>query len=65
MNSNHPVLAAEKQHQHWLPFLEFATSEICNMVAGNFKNKISGLGDGCCMLSPTSVITGEDYTVHA
>jgi len=122
MNSNHPVLVAEKQHQDWLPFLEFATrevfemmlgcqltkpettpvvrfnvtavvglagklsgvigvrcqekaaalmasrmlgveldkvgaeisdalGEVCNMVAGNFKNKISGLGDGC-MLSP-------------
>lgn len=134
MNSNHPVLVAEKQHQDWLPFLEFATrevfemmlgcqltksettpvvrfnvtavvglagklsgvigvrcqekaaalmasrmlgveldkvgaeisdalGEVCNMVAGNFKNKISGLGDGC-MLSPPSVITGEDYTVH-
>jgi chemotaxis protein CheX len=134
MNSNHPVLIAERQHQDWLPFLEFATrevfemmlgcqltksetaptvrfnvtavvglagklsgvigvrcqekaaalmasrmlgveldkvgaeisdalGEVCNMVAGNFKNKISGLGDGC-MLSPPSVITGEDYTVH-
>jgi chemotaxis protein CheX len=134
MNSNHPVLDAEKQHQDWLPFLEFATrevfemmlasqltkpevipatrfdvtavvglagklsgvvsvrceekagklmasrmlgvdldkvgpelsdalGEVCNMVAGNFKNKISGLGDGC-MLSPPSVITGGDYTVH-
>ncbi|MGA2019637.1 MAG: chemotaxis protein CheX [Candidatus Sulfotelmatobacter sp.] len=134
MNSNHLVLVAEKQHQDWLPFLEFATrevfemmvgcqltkqetastarfnvtavvglagklsgvigvrcqektaalmasrmlgveldkvgaetsdalGEVCNMVAGNFKNKISGLGDGC-MLSPPSVITGEDYVVH-
>ncbi|MGB8731217.1 MAG: chemotaxis protein CheX, partial [Candidatus Sulfotelmatobacter sp.] len=36
----------------------------CNMVAGNFKNKISGLGDGC-MLSPPSVITGDDYTIHS
>jgi chemotaxis protein CheX len=134
MNSRNSVLAAEKQHQEWLPFLEFATrevfemmlgaqltkpetvatdrfnvtavvglagklsgviavrcaedaaklmasrmlgvdldkvdseladalGEVCNMVAGNFKNKIAGLGDGC-MLSPPSVITGEDYTVH-
>ncbi|MFZ0318367.1 MAG: chemotaxis protein CheX [Candidatus Sulfotelmatobacter sp.] len=134
MNSNHPVLAAEKQHSDWLPFLEFATrevfemmlasqltkpdvvpaahfdvtsvvglagklsgvvsvrceekagklmasrmlgveldkvgpelsdalGEVCNMVAGNFKNKISGLGDGC-MLSPPTIITGEDYIVH-
>jgi chemotaxis protein CheX len=134
MNSSHPALAPEKQHQDWLPFLEFATrevfemmlssqlttfipstsshfnvtavvglagklsgvigirceekaaalmasrmlgidldkvgpemsdalGEVCNMVAGNFKNKISGLGDGC-MLSPPSVITGDDYVVH-
>ncbi len=41
-----------------------AVGEICNMVAGNFKNKISGLGDGC-MLSVPTVITGEDYNVHS
>jgi hypothetical protein len=34
------------------------------MVAGNFKNKISGLGDGC-MLSVPTVITGADYSLHA
>jgi CheY-specific phosphatase CheX len=34
------------------------------MAAGNFKNKISGLGDGC-MLSPPSVITGNDYNIHS
>jgi len=38
-----------------------AMGEISNMVAGNFKNKISGLGDGC-MLSPPTVITGSDYS---
>jgi chemotaxis protein CheX len=134
MNSVKPVLASEKQHQDWLPFLEFAArevfemmlatqlappgpthvdrygvtavvglagklsgvigvrcqqkaaalmasrmlgveldkvgpeisdalGEVCNMIAGNFKNKISGLGDGC-MLSPPSVVTGENYTIH-
>jgi len=41
-----------------------AFGEICNMVAGNFKNKIPGLGDGC-MLSVPTVITGEDYSVHS
>jgi len=41
-----------------------AFGEVCNMVAGNFKNKISGLGDGC-MLSVPTVITGNDYTLHA
>lgn len=40
-----------------------AVGEICNMVAGNFKNKINGLGDGC-MLSVPTVITGADYNVH-
>ncbi|MFZ0290591.1 MAG: chemotaxis protein CheX [Candidatus Sulfotelmatobacter sp.] len=45
------------------PEIADALGEICNMVAGNFKNKIAGLGDGC-MLSPPSVITGDDYTVH-
>lgn len=40
-----------------------AVGEVCNMVAGNFKNKISGLGDGC-MLSVPTVITGGDYNLH-
>ncbi len=40
-----------------------AVGEICNMVAGNFKNKIAGLGDGC-MLSVPTVITGADYSLH-
>lgn len=41
-----------------------ALGEIANMVAGNFKNKISGLGDSC-MLSPPTVITGSDYSMHS
>lgn len=41
-----------------------AMGEISNMVAGNFKNKISGLGDGC-MLSPPTVITGTDYSMYS
>jgi chemotaxis protein CheX len=41
-----------------------AMGEICNMVAGNFKNKISGMGDGC-MLSVPTVITGNDYSCHS
>ncbi|HTY83615.1 MAG TPA: chemotaxis protein CheX [Silvibacterium sp.] len=40
-----------------------AVGEVCNMVAGNFKNKISGLGDNC-MLSVPTVITGGDYSLH-
>jgi chemotaxis protein CheX len=41
-----------------------ALGEIANMVAGNFKNKVSGLGDGC-MLSVPTVVIGADYDVHS
>ena len=41
-----------------------AVGEICNMAAGNFKNKIPGLGDGC-MLSVPTVITGGDYRLRS
>ncbi len=41
-----------------------ALGEVCNMIAGNFKNKVSGLGDGC-MLSVPTVITGNDYECHS
>lgn len=41
-----------------------ALGEVCNMVAGNFKNKIAGLAEGC-MLSPPTVVTGSDYTLHS
>jgi chemotaxis protein CheX len=41
-----------------------ALGEVCNMVAGNFKNKISGLGDGC-MLSVPTVIAGSDYSMRS
>ena len=45
------------------PELCDAFGEICNMVAGNFKNKIAGLSDGCLLSVPT-VITGSDYSLH-
>jgi chemotaxis protein CheX len=38
--------------------------EVCNMVAGNFKNKITGLSEGC-MLSPPKEITGSDYFLQS
>ncbi len=41
-----------------------ALGEVCNMVAGNFKNKISGMGNDC-MLSVPTVITGTDYSLHS
>jgi hypothetical protein len=34
------------------------------MVAGNFKDKIAGMGDGCKLSVPT-VIVGEDYSLRA
>lgn len=39
-----------------------AIGEVCNMIAGNFKNKIPGLGEGC-LLSPPTVVTGNDYSL--
>jgi chemotaxis protein CheX len=46
------------------PEMPDALGEVCNMIAGNFKNKIAGLADGC-MLSPPTVISGSDYTLHS
>jgi chemotaxis protein CheX len=41
-----------------------AMGEICNMVAGNFKGKISGLSDQC-MLSVPTVVVGADFNVYS
>ncbi|MBV8049758.1 MAG: chemotaxis protein CheX [Acidobacteriaceae bacterium] len=41
-----------------------AIGEIANMVAGNFKNKLTGMGDRCVLSVPT-VITGSDYSFHS
>ncbi|MFZ0760335.1 MAG: chemotaxis protein CheX [Candidatus Sulfotelmatobacter sp.] len=46
------------------PEVADALGEVCNMVAGNFKNKIAGLAEGC-MLSPPTVITGNDYSLYS
>ena len=46
------------------PEVADAIGEVCNMVAGNFKNKIAGMGNGC-MLSVPTVITGTDYSLHS
>jgi len=40
-----------------------AMGELCNMIAGNFKSKISNLADHC-MLSVPTIITGEDYSME-
>jgi chemotaxis protein CheX len=49
---------------HCGPQVWDAMGEISNMVAGNFKNKIPGLRDGC-MLSVPTVISGEDYNLRS
>lgn len=41
-----------------------ALGEICNMVAGNFKNKLAGT-DERCMLSVPTVISGGEYSFHS
>src|SRR6267154_4255387 len=41
-----------------------AIGEICNMVAGNFKNKLIGV-DKHCMLSVPAVVTGKAYRFHS
>src|ERR1022692_2139363 len=40
-----------------------ALGEVCNMVAGNFKAKIPGVGVSCSLSVPT-VITGGDHPLH-
>jgi len=44
--------------------LQDAFGEICNMVAGNFKNKITGMSEKCLLSVPT-VVTGSDYTLRS
>ena len=41
-----------------------ALGEICNMVAGNFKNKLAGT-DERCMLSVPTVIMGGEYSFRS
>ena len=45
------------------PQVADALGEVCNMVAGNFKSKISTLADRCLLSVPT-VITGGDYSME-
>lgn len=41
-----------------------ALGEIANMIAGNFKGKLSGVGNRC-MLSVPTIITGTDYETRS
>jgi chemotaxis protein CheX len=45
------------------PDMSDAVGEVCNMIAGNFKNKIAGMAEGC-IPSPPTVVTGNDYALH-
>jgi chemotaxis protein CheX len=40
-----------------------ALGELCNMLAGGWKNGIPGLSSECA-LSPPTIISGHDYKVH-
>jgi chemotaxis protein CheX len=46
------------------PDVADALGEVCNMIAGNFKNKIPGLGNRC-LLSPPTVVSGSNYDLHS
>ena len=41
-----------------------AFGEVCNMIAGSFKGRITGLADGCALSVPT-VIYGRDFTLFS
>jgi len=41
-----------------------ALGELCNMIAGNFKNKLAGT-DERCMLSVPTVVSGGEYRFHS
>jgi len=40
-----------------------AVGELCNMVAGGWKNRVPTL-EASCSLAPPTVISGHDYRVH-
>jgi chemotaxis protein CheX len=42
------------------PSIDDAVGEICNMVAGGWKNRIPSLSSACA-LSPPMIITGNNY----
>jgi chemotaxis protein CheX len=43
--------------------LRDALGEICNMVAGSFKGRLTDLADQC-MLSVPTVVSGKDYQLY-
>ena len=53
------IAPGEAQQESW-----DAIGEVCNMIAGNFKAKLAGMGNHC-MLSVPTIITGGDYRLHS
>ena len=43
--------------------LDDTAGELCNMIAGGWKDRLSDLS-ASCSLSPPTVITGRDFKVH-
>src|SRR5208282_4378601 len=41
-----------------------ALGEMCNMIAGNFKNKLAGTDERCKLSVPT-VVKGKQYRLHS
>ncbi|MGO9403236.1 MAG: chemotaxis protein CheX [Terriglobales bacterium] len=41
-----------------------ALGEVCNMITGNFKNKLAG-ADERCLLSVPTVISGQEYNFRS
>ncbi len=37
--------------------------EICNMIAGGWKNRVPGLDSGCALSAPT-IVCGSSYVLH-
>ncbi|SFR97586.1 chemotaxis protein CheX [Granulicella pectinivorans] len=44
------------------PSIGDAVGEICNMIAGGWKNRVPALASACA-LSPPTIISGSDYVV--
>jgi chemotaxis protein CheX len=55
--------AAHEKEQDVSEHVWDALGELSNMIAGNFKNKLDGIADGCLLSVPT-IISGRDYKLR-
>jgi CheY-specific phosphatase CheX len=72
--SQHPLQRPDRQHHGrqdaWHAPEEVdngswdALGEIANMIAGNFKGKLDGVGNRCLLSAPT-IIIGNDYETRS